>query len=107
MAIFSPLRALEHFSRASTKAEALSYCMIKRLCRYVEPPAPYYSLNVENRKIGSFFDFLNLIYEAQRACQPHCFLLSCVQFVKYLYLKLKYLAQRGHTHFEGSNKAQK
>ena len=48
--------------------------------------------------------FLYPIYGAQRTCQPHCFLLSCVQGVEYLYLQLKFLAQRGHTQFEGSKK---
>ena len=42
------------------------------------------------------------MYGAQRTCQPNCFLLSCVVGITYLYLQLKSLAQRGHTHFEGS-----
>ena len=64
---------------------------------------PYDSLNVENRKIGNF-QFLNPIYGAQITCQPHCFLLSCVQ---YLYLHFNLFAQWGQTLFEESKGAKK
>ena len=56
---------------------------------------------------SEIFSFLNPINEARRSCQPHCFLLSCVQGVKFLYLQFKFLAQRGQTHFEGSKSAKK
>ena len=70
---------------------------------------PFPSMTHQISKIEKFenFRFLNLIYGAQRTCQPHCFLLSCVEGVKYLHLQFKYLAQQGNTHFEGSKSAKK
>ena len=46
-----------------------------------------------------FFLFFNPMNGAQRICQPHCSLLSCVRLVKYLYLQLFFIVQQGHTHF--------
>ena len=40
----------------------------------------------------------------QGSVEPHCFLLSCVRLIKYLYLQSKFLAQRGHTDFRPSFK---
>ena len=51
---------------------------------------------------SEIFRFLNPI----NGSQPHGFLLSCVQLVKYLYLQFKFMAQRGHAHFEGSKNAE-
>ena len=46
--------------------------------RYVVPPSPYDSSNVESRKIGTIF-FLNPIYWALRTCQPN-FVCSAVYY---------------------------
>ena len=44
--------------------------------------------------------------EPKEVANPIVFSQCYIRFVKYLYLKSKFLAQRGHTHFEGSKKAQ-
>ena len=56
---------------------------------------------------SDIFRFVSPTNRAQISGQPHCFMLSYIQLVNYIHLQFKFLAQRGHTHLEGSKKAQK
>ena len=94
MSIASPLRAIEQLLAAQTEAIAWQ----KKKFPIGGIHFPYDALNVENQK-SEIFRFLNSINGAQTTCQPHCFLISCVQLVKYLHLQFKFLAQRGQTKF--------
>ena len=106
MSIFSSLGAIEQILSAQTKEQDPMLLPAEKSFPICGTPSPYDSSNVENRKIGKCL-FLNPIYGDQRTSQPNCFLLSCNLGIKYLYLQFKFLAQRGQTHCEGSNKAQK
>ena len=56
---------------------------------------------------SEIFSLLNTMNEVLRSYSPNYLLYSFVQLDKLLYLQYKFWAQRGHTHFKGSKRAQK
>ena len=97
---FPPYWRVVNQQELKRKLGHLSYCMVKNGIYCTPPPMTHY---IRCRK---FFVFKRL-NGVQRNCQPTLFLLSCLQLVKYLYLKIQMFGPTGSYPLLGVDKGLK